>query len=341
MGYRIVVAGATGNVGREVLAILAEREFPIDELAAVASSRSQGDEVEIGDTGKTVKCQNIENFDWSGWDMAIFAIGSDATAIHAPKAAAAGCVVIDNSSLYRMDPDVPLIVPEVNAEAIDGYTRKNIIANPNCSTAQMVVALKPLHDAATIKRVVVATYQSVSGAGKAGMDELWNQTRQIFVGDEKDISKFTKQIAFNVIPHIDKFLDDGSTKEEWKMVAETKKILDPKIKVTATCVRVPVFVGHSEAINIEMEKELPAEEAQRLLREAPGVMLVDKREDGGYITPVECVGDYATFVSRVRDDSTVDNGLNLWCVSDNLRKGAALNAVQIAELLGRRHLKKG
>ena len=341
MGYRIVVAGATGNVGREVLAILAEREFPYDEIAAVASSRSQGDEIEIGDTGKTVKCQNIENFDWSGWDMAIFAIGSDATAIHAPKAAAAGCVVIDNSSLYRMDPDVPLIVPEVNPEAIDGYGKRNIIANPNCSTAQMVVALKPLHDAATIKRVVVATYQSVSGAGKAGMDELWNQTRQIFVGDEKDVQKFTKQIAFNVIPHIDKFLDDGSTKEEWKMVAETKKILDPKIKVTATCVRVPVFVGHSEAINIEMEKELSAEDAQRLLREAPGVMLVDKREDGGYITPVECVGDYATFVSRVRDDSTVDNGLNLWCVSDNLRKGAALNAVQIAELLGRRHLKKG
>ena len=341
MGYRIVVAGATGNVGREVLAILAEREFPYDELAAVASSRSQGDEIEIGDAGKTVKCQNIENFDWAGWDMAIFAIGSDATAIHAPKAAAAGCVVIDNSSLYRMDPDVPLIVPEVNPDAIDGYTKKNIIANPNCSTAQMVVALKPLHDAATIKRVVVSTYQSVSGAGKAGMDELWNQTRQIFVGDEKDVSKFTKQIAFNVIPHIDKFLDDGSTKEEWKMVVETKKILDPKIKVTATCVRVPVFVGHSEAINVELEKELSAEEAQRILREAPGVVLHDKREDGGYITPVEAVGDFATFVSRVREDPTIENGLNLWCVSDNLRKGAALNAVQIAELLGRRHLKKG
>ncbi|PKP87023.1 MAG: aspartate-semialdehyde dehydrogenase [Alphaproteobacteria bacterium HGW-Alphaproteobacteria-17] len=341
MGYRIVVAGATGNVGREVLAILAEREFPYDEIAAVASSRSQGDDIEIGDTGKTVKCQNIENFDWSGWDMAIFAIGSEATKIHAPKAAAAGCVVIDNSSLYRMDPDVPLIVPEVNPDAIDGYTAKNIIANPNCSTAQMVVALKPLHDAATITRVVVSTYQSVSGAGKAGMDELWNQTRQIFVGDEKDIQKFTKQIAFNVIPHIDSFLDDGSTKEEWKMVVETKKILDPKIKVTATCVRVPVFVGHSEAINIEMENELSAEDAQRILREAPGVVLHDKREDGGYITPVECVGDFATFVSRVREDPTVENGLNLWCVSDNLRKGAALNAVQIAELLGRRHLKKG
>ncbi|WP_194955427.1 aspartate-semialdehyde dehydrogenase [Sphingopyxis solisilvae] len=341
MGYRIVVAGATGNVGREVLAILAEREFPYDEIAAVASSRSQGDDIEIGDTGKTVKCQNIENFDWSGWDMAIFAIGSEATKIHAPKAAAAGCVVIDNSSLYRMDPDVPLIVPEVNPDAIDGYKKRNIIANPNCSTAQMVVALKPLHDAAKITRVVVSTYQSVSGAGKAGMDELWNQTRQIFVGDEKDIQKFTKQIAFNVIPHIDSFLDDGSTKEEWKMVVETKKILDPKIKVTATCVRVPVFVGHSEAINIEMERELSAEDAQRILREAPGVVLHDKREDGGYITPVECVGDFATFVSRVREDPTVENGLNLWCVSDNLRKGAALNAVQIAELLGRRHLKKG
>jgi aspartate-semialdehyde dehydrogenase len=341
MGYRIVVAGATGNVGREVLAILAEREFPYDELAVVASSRSQGTDVEIGDTGRTLKCQNIDNFDWTGWDMAIFAIGSEATKIHAPKAAAAGCVVIDNSSLYRMDPDVPLIVPEVNPDAIDGYTKRNIIANPNCSTAQMVVALKPLHDAATITRVVVSTYQSVSGAGKAGMDELWNQTRQIFVGDEKDIQKFTKQIAFNVIPHIDSFLDDGSTKEEWKMVVETKKILDPKIKVTATCVRVPVFVGHSEAINIEMENELSAEDAQRILREAPGVVLHDKREDGGYITPVECVGDFATFVSRVREDPTVENGLNLWCVSDNLRKGAALNAVQIAELLGRRHLKKG
>ena len=341
MGYRIVVAGATGNVGREVLAILAEREFPYDELAVVASSRSQGTDVEIGDTGKTLKCQNIDNFDWTGWDMAIFAIGSEATKIHAPKAAAAGCVVIDNSSLYRMDPDVPLIVPEVNPDAIDGYTKRNIIANPNCSTAQMVVALKPLHDAAKINRVVVSTYQSVSGAGKAGMDELWNQTRQIFVGDEKDVQKFTKQIAFNVIPHIDSFLDDGSTKEEWKMVVETKKILDPRIKVTATCVRVPVFVGHSEAINIEMENELSAEDAQRILREAPGVVLHDKREDGGYITPVECVGDFATFVSRVREDPTVENGLNLWCVSDNLRKGAALNAVQIAELLGRRHLKKG
>ena len=341
MGYRVVVAGATGNVGREMLNILAEREFPADEIAAVASSRSAGEVIEYGETGKTLKIQNIEHFDPTGWDIALFAIGSDATKVFAPKFAAAGCTVIDNSSLYRMDPDVPLIVPEVNPEAIDGYKARNIIANPNCSTAQMVVALKPLHDAAKIKRVVVATYQSVSGAGKAGMDELFEQSRAILVGDQTEPQKFTKQIAFNVIPHIDKFLEDGSTKEEWKMVAETKKILDPKVKVTATCVRVPVFVGHSEAINIEFENELSAEEAQNILREAPGVMLVDKREDGGYVTPVECVGDYATFVSRVRDDSTVDNGLNLWCVSDNLRKGAALNAVQIAELLGRRHLKKG
>jgi aspartate-semialdehyde dehydrogenase len=261
--------------------------------------------------------------------------------VYAPKAAAAGCVVIDNSSLFRMDPDVPLVVPEVNPEAIDGYKAKMIIANPNCSTAQMVVVLKPLHDAATIKRVVVATYQSVSGAGKQGMDELFEQSRNIFVGDPAVPTKFTKQIAFNVIPHIDSFLDDGSTKEEWKMVVETKKIMGAKIKVTATCVRVPVFVGHSEAINIEFENELSAEQAQRLLRDAPGVMLIDKREDGGYITPVECVGDGATYVSRVREDPTVESGLSLWCVSDNLRKGAALNAVQIAELLGRRHLKKG
>ena len=341
MGYKVVVVGATGNVGREMLNILAERTFPIDEIAAVASSRSHGTEIEFGDTGQMLKVQNIEHFDFTGWDMAHFAAGSEPTKIYAPKAAAAGCVVIDNSSLYRMDPDVPLIVPEVNPDAIDGYTKRNIIANPNCSTAQMVVALKPLHDAAVIKRVVVSTYQSVSGAGKEGMDELFEQTRAIFVNDEKSIKKFTKQIAFNVIPHIDSFLDDGSTKEEYKMVAETKKILDPKIKVTATCVRVPVFVGHSESINIEFENELSADQARDILREAPGIMVVDKREDGGYVTPVECVGDYATFISRIRDDSTVDNAINLWCVSDNLRKGAALNAVQIAELLGRRHLKKG
>ncbi len=341
MGYRIVVVGATGNVGREVLNILAEREFPADEVAAVASARSTGDEIEFGETGRMLKCRNLEHFDFAGWDMAIFAAGSGPTKAYAPKAAAAGCVVIDNSSLYRMDPDVPLVVPEVNPEAIDGYKAKNIIANPNCSTAQLVVALKPLHDAAKIRRVVVATYQSVSGAGKAGMDELFEQSRNIFVGDSVEPVKFTKQIAFNVIPHIDVFLDDGSTKEEWKMVVETKKILDPRIKVTATCVRVPVFVGHSEAVNIEFEDEISAEDAQKILREAPGVMLVDKREDGGYVTPVEAVGDYATFISRVREDPTVENGLSLWCVSDNLRKGAALNAVQIAELLGRRHLRKG
>ncbi len=341
MGYRVAVVGATGNVGREMLAILAERSFPIDEVAAVASSRSQGTEVELGDTGTMLKCQNLEHFDFAGWDMALFAAGSGPTATYAPIAAAAGCVVIDNSSLYRMDPDVPLIVPEVNPDAIDGYRKRNIIANPNCSTAQMVVALKPLHDAATIKRVVVSTYQSVSGAGKAGMDELFEQSRAIFVGDQVEPRKFTKQIAFNVIPHIDSFLDDGSTKEEWKMVVETKKILDPKIRIAATCVRVPVFVGHSESINIEFEREMSAEQAMDILREAPGIMLVDKREDGGYVTPVECAGDYATYISRVREDPTVENGLQLWCVSDNLRKGAALNAVQIAELLGRRHLQKG
>lgn len=341
MGYRVAVVGATGNVGREMLAILAEREFPMDEVAAVASSRSTGMEIEIGDSGRMVKCKNLEHFDFTGWDIALFAVGSGPTREYAPKAAAAGCVVIDNSSLYRMDPDVPLIVPEVNPEAIDGYKARNIIANPNCSTAQLVVTLKPLHDAAKIKRVVVSTYQSVSGAGKAGMDELFEQSRGIFVGDPVEARKFTKQIAFNVIPHIDVFLDDGSTKEEWKMVVETKKILDPKIKLNATCVRVPVFVGHSEAVNIEFENEISAEQAQDILREAPGVMLVDKREDGGYVTPIEAAGDGATYVSRVREDPTVENGLTLWCVADNLRKGAALNAVQIAELLGRRHLKKG
>jgi len=309
-------------------------------VAAVASSRSTGDIIDFGDSGQELKVKNLEHFDFEGWDMAIFAAGGEISKAYAPKAAAAGCTVIDNSSAFRMDPDVPLIVPEVNAEAIEGYRAKNIIANPNCSTAQMVVALKPLHDAARIKRIVVATYQSVSGAGKAGMDELFEQSRNIFVGDSNEPVKFTKQIAFNVIPHIDSFLDDGSTKEEWKMVVETKKILDPKIKVTATCVRVPVFVGHSEAIHVEFEDEISADQAREILREAPGVMLVDKREDGGYVTPVECVGDYATFVSRVREDPTVDNGLALWVVSDNLRKGAALNAVQIAELLGRRHLQK-
>ncbi|WP_336986256.1 aspartate-semialdehyde dehydrogenase [Altererythrobacter aquiaggeris] len=341
MGYRVVVVGATGNVGREMMQILAEREFPIDEIAAVASSRSHGSEVEFGDTGKMLKCRNIEHFDFAGWDIALFSAGSAVSKQYAPIAAAAGCVVIDNSSLYRMDPDVPLIVPEVNPDAIDDFAKRNMIANPNCSTAQLVVALKPLHDAATIKRVVVSTYQSVSGAGKAGMDELFSQSRAIFVGDQVEPRTFTKQIAFNVIPHIDVFLDDGSTKEEWKMVVETKKILDPKIKMNATCVRVPVFVGHSESVNIEFENELSAEQAQDILREAPGIMLIDKREDGGYITPTEAAGEGATYISRVREDPTVEYGLSLWCVSDNLRKGAALNAVQIAELLGRRHLKKG
>jgi aspartate-semialdehyde dehydrogenase len=340
MGYRVAVVGATGNVGREILNVLAERQFPLDEVAAVASARSTGDAINFGDSGEELRVKNLEHFDFAGWDIALFAAGSEVSKIYAPKAAAAGCTVIDNSSLYRMDPDVPLIVPEVNAEAISGYAKKNIIANPNCSTAQLVVALKPLHDAAKIKRVVVATYQSVSGTGKAGMDELFEQSRNIFVGDSNEPRVYPKQIAFNVIPHAGDFLDDGSTTEEWKMVVETKKILDPAIKLSATCVRVPVFVGHSEAVNVEFEKELSAADAQRILREAPGVMLVDKREAGGYVTPVECVGDYATFVSRVREDPTVENGLSLWVVSDNLRKGAALNAVQIAELLGRKHLKK-
>ena len=339
-GYRVAVVGATGNVGREILNILHERQFPLDELAAVASARSTGDIIDFGDSGEELKVKNLEHFDFSGWDMALFAAGSAASKVHVPRAAEAGCTVIDNSSLYRMDPDVPLIVPEVNAQAIDGYRAKNIIANPNCSTAQLVVALKPLHEAATIRRVVVATYQSVSGTGKAAMDELFNQSRNIFVGDPTEPEVYPKQIAFNVIPHAGDFLEDGSTTEEWKMVVETKKILDPAIKVSATCVRVPVFVGHSEAVNIEFEKEISADEARAILREAPGVMVVDKREPGGYVTPVECVGDFATYVSRIREDSTVENGLSLWVVSDNLRKGAALNAVQIAELLGRKHLKK-
>jgi aspartate-semialdehyde dehydrogenase len=340
MGYRIVVVGATGNVGREMLNILAERQFPVDEIAVLASRKSMGTECGFGE--RTLKTLDLDTFDFTGWDMALFAIGSDATKKYAPVATKAGCVVIDNSSLYRYDPQVPLIVPEVNPQAVHGYAKKNIIANPNCSTAQMVVALKPLHDRARIKRVVVSTYQSVSGGGKSAMDELWNQTKGIFVpGQEVEPNKFTKQIAFNVIPHIDEFMDSGETKEEWKMVAETKKIVDPKIKVTATCVRVPVFVGHSEAVNIEFEDHLDEDEAREILREAPGILVVDKREDGGYTTPTECVGEYATFISRIRQDPTIDNGLNLWCVSDNLRKGAALNAVQIAELLGREVLKKG
>ena len=338
MGYKVAIVGATGNVGREILNILAERQFPCDEVVALASRRSVGTEVSFGD--KTLKVKALENFDFTGTDIALFSAGGAMSKEWAPRVAAQGCVVIDNSSAWRMDPDVPLVVPEVNAGALSGYSRKRIIANPNCSTAQMVVALKPLHDFAKIKRVVVATYQSVSGAGRDAMDELFVQTKGIYVNDDPTPKKFTKQIAFNVIPHIDVFMDDGATKEEWKMVVETKKILDPAIKVHATCVRVPVFVGHSEAVNIEFERAIDDETAREILREAPGCLVVDKREDGGYVTPVECVGDYATYVSRIRVDPTVENGLSIWVVSDNLRKGAALNAVQIAESLAARHLKK-
>jgi aspartate-semialdehyde dehydrogenase len=340
MGYRVVVVGATGNVGREILNILDERLFPIDELEVLASRKSLGTECGFGE--KTLKTKDLDTFDFGGWDIALFAISSEATKKYAPIAAKSGCVVIDNSSHYRYDPRVPLIVPEVNSDAIFDYIKMNRIANPNCSTAQLVVALKPLHDRARIKRVVVSTYQSVSGTGKAAMDELWNQTKGLFVhGHEVEPKVYPKQIAFNVIPEIDVFLDDGQTKEEWKMVAETKKILDSKIKLTATCVRVPVFVGHSESVNVEFEDFLDHDEARDILREAPGILVIDKREPGGYITPIECVGDYATFISRIRQDNTIENGLNFWCVSDNLRKGAALNAVQIAEVLGRRCLKKG
>ncbi len=340
MGYRVAVVGATGNVGREMLNILDERQFPADEVVALASRKSLGTEITFGDT--TLKTKDLDTFDFTGWDIALFAIGSTATKEYAPKAAKAGCVVIDNSSLYRYEPDIPLIVPEVNPDAIEGYKNRNIIANPNCSTAQMVVALKPLHDRAKIKRVVVSTYQSVSGAGKEGADELWEQTKAIYNPTvEVPPNKFQRQIAFNVIPQIDVFMEDGSTKEEWKMVVETKKIVDKSIKVTATCVRVPVFVGHSESVNIETEEFLDEDEARDILRESPGIMVVDKREDGGYTTPIESVGEFATYISRIRQDGTIENGLNFWCVSDNLRKGAALNAVQIAELLGSRVLKKG
>ena len=338
MEVNVAVVGATGNVGQEMLAIMEERLFPAKEVFALASRQSIGREVSYGD--RKLKCRDLETFDFSKVDIALFAAGGSVAKEWAPKAAKAGSIVIDNSSHFRMDPDVPLIVPEVNADAVKGARKKNIIANPNCSTAQLVVALKPLHDAATIKRVVVSTYQSTSGAGKAGMDELFNQTKGIFVNDSPTPSKFTKQIAFNVIPHIDVFMEDGFTKEEWKMVAETKKILDPKIKLTATCVRVPVFVGHSEAVNVEFERPISDDEAREILREAPGLLVIDKREDGGYVTPIECVGEFATFVSRIRVDPTVDNGLVFWCVSDNLRKGAALNAVQIAELLLNRGMVK-
>ena len=339
MGYKLVVVGATGNVGREMLQTLAERRFPADEVVALASARSVGKEVSFG-LERTLKVRNLEHFDFAGTDIALFSAGSKASEVHAPRAGKAGCVVIDNSSRWRMDADVPLVVPEVNADALAGFRARNLIANPNCSTIQMVVALKPLHDAARIRRVVVATYQSTSGAGKRAMDELFNQTKGIYVNEPAVHEQFTKQIAFNVIPHIDAFLDGGATKEEWKMVVETQKILDPAIAVTATCVRVPTFIGHGEAVNIEFERPISTEEARAVLREAPGIAVVDHRADGGYVTPAECAGEDAVFVSRIREDSTVKNGLSLWVVSDNLRKGAALNTVQIAESLIRTHLKE-
>ena len=319
-----------------MLGILAERGFPADEVVPLSSRRSMGVEVSYGE--RTLKVKALEHFDFSDTDICLMSAGSAVSKEWSPKIAAQGCVVIDNSSCWRYDPDVPLVVPEVNADAVDGFKKKNIIANPNCSTAQLVVVLKPLHDRATIKRVVVATYQSVSGAGKEAMDELFSQTRAIFSAETPDSDKFPKRIAFNVIPHIDVFMDDGFTKEEWKMSAETKKILDPKIEVVATCVRVPVFIGHSEAVNVEFEKPITAEKARAILRESPGVLVVDKREPGGYVTPLDCVGEDATYVSRIREDKTVKNGLAFWCVSDNLRKGAALNAIQIAESLVNRKL---
>jgi aspartate-semialdehyde dehydrogenase len=331
MSFKVAIVGATGNVGREMLDVLAERRFPVSEVVALASSRSVGTEVSFGD--KILKCRNLENYDFTDTDICLMSAGGSVSKEWSPKIGAQGCVVIDNSSAWRYDQDVPLVVPEVNAEAAKGFAKKNIIANPNCSTAQLVVALKPLHDKARIKRVVVATYQSVSGAGKEAMDELFAQTRAVFVSDPVTTKKFPKRIAFNVIPHIDVFMEDGFTKEEWKMVAETKKILDPKIKLVATCVRVPVFIGHSEAVNVEFEHPISADEARDILREAPGCLVIDRREPGGYITPHEAAGDDATYISRIREDPTVENGLVFWCVSDNLRKGAALNAVQIAEVL--------
>ena len=334
MGLKIAVVGATGNVGREMLKVLDQRGFPADEVVALASRRSEGTEIAFG--SRMLKVRAMEDYDFSGTDIALMSAGGTVAKEWSPMIAARGCVVIDNSSAWRYDPDVPLIVPEVNPDAIEGFSKKNIIANPNCSTAQLVVALKPLHDRATIRRVVVATYQSVSGAGKAGIEELSEQTNAVSAGKPAVAKKFTKRIAFNVIPHIDVFMPDGSTKEEWKMVAETKKILDPKISLIATCVRVPVFVGHSEAVNIEFERPITSEEARDILLDAPGCHVIDQRHDGGYATPAECAGEDATYISRIRDDPTIENGLSMWVVSDNLRKGAALNAVQIAELLLRR-----
>jgi len=339
MSYKVAVVGATGNVGREMLNILHERQFPFSEVVALASRRSVGSELTFGDT--TLKCKNLDDYDFTGTDIALMSAGGAISKEWGEKIGKTGCVVIDNSSHFRMDPDVPLVVPEVNPDALAGYTKKNIIANPNCSTAQMMVALKPLHDAVKIKRCVVSTYQSVSGSGKDAMEELWTQTRAIFVNDPVETNIYPKQIAFNVIPHIDVFMKNGDTKEEWKMVVETGKILDPDIRVTATCVRVPVFVSHSESINLEFERDITVARAREILREAPGIMVIDKHEDGGYITPIDAAGEFATYISRIRKDETVKHGLNLWCVSDNLLKGAALNAVQIAELLCREHLKKG
>ena len=336
MGYKVAVVGATGAVGREMMKTLAEREFPIDSLAALASERSVGSEISFGD--EDVKVQNLATFDFKGTDLVFSSPGAKVSAEYSPKAGKAGAVVIDNTSQFRMDPDVPLVVPEVNPQALAGYGKKNIIANPNCSTIQMVVALKPLHDLAKIKRVVAATYQSTSGAGKDGMDELFNQTRGIYVNDPIKTEQFTKQIAFNVIPHIDVFMDDGYTKEEWKMMVETKKILDPAIKMTATCVRVPVFIGHAEALNIEFENPITEAEARKALKAQPGIIIIDHRADEGYVTPAECAGEDAVYVSRIRTDPTVENGLSIWVVSDNLRKGAALNTVQIAETLVKDYL---
>ncbi len=339
MGYKVAVAGATGNVGREILNILHERNFPADEVIPLASEASIGKEVSYGEDD-VLTVQALNHFDFKGTDLGLFSPGGAISAEHAPRAAAAGCVVIDNTSHFRMDPDVPLVVPEVNPQALDGYAERNIIANPNCSTIQMVVALKPLHDAAKIKRVVVSSYQSVSGAGLAGMDELFNQTRQVYVNDPIQPDIFTKRISFNVIPHIDKFMDDGSTKEEWKMVVETKKILDPNISVIATCVRVPVFIGHAEAVHLEFENPIDEDMAREVLSAAPGVVVVDHRADEGYVTPEESATEDDVYVSRIRTDPTVENGLAMWVVSDNLRKGAALNTVQIAEALVERHLQK-
>jgi len=338
MGYKVAVVGATGNVGREMLNILAERQFPADQVIALASSRSIGTEVSYGD--KTLKCKQLDHYDFADTDICLMSAGGDTSKEWSPRIGAQKCVVIDNSSAFRYDQDVPLIVPEVNADAVVGFTKKYIIANPNCSTAQLVVALKPLHDFATITRVVVSTYQSVSGAGKEGMDELDRQTKSLYSLGDVQVKKFPKRIAFNLIPQIDVFMEDGYTKEEWKMMVETKKILDPKIKLTATCVRVPVFISHSEAVNVEFEKPISVEEARKILRAAPGVLVIDKHEPGGYITPHEAAGEDATYVSRIREDATVENGLTFWCVSDNLRKGAALNAIQIAETLINRKLIK-